>query len=134
MFLVIKGVQQVAAERRRNSNLSDFFTNAIFRDIVISTSATLGLYIIVSVIHVRVGPIYLLWLIEDARRLQMDPWHMVTSLVQYTLIAPSYINILNVYAVFFSSFFPHLSRTNPPPVDAPSSPMSSRSRTCFVVP
>jgi len=29
----------------------------------------------------------------------MDPWHMITSFVQYTLIAPSYINILNVYAV-----------------------------------
>lgn len=29
----------------------------------------------------------------------MDPWHMVTSFVQYTLLAPSYINILNVYAV-----------------------------------
>ena len=26
-------------------------------------------------------------------------WHMVTSFVQYTLLAPSYINILNVYAV-----------------------------------
>ena len=31
----------------------------------------------------------------------MDPWHMLTSFVQYTLLAPSYINILNVYAVSF---------------------------------
>ena len=69
MFLVIKGVQQVAAERHRNANLSDFFTNAIFRDIVVSILATLGLYIIASLIHVRVGPIYLLQLIEDARSL-----------------------------------------------------------------
>ena len=30
---------------------------------------------------------------------------MVTSFVQYTLLAPSYINILNVYAV--SDTFPH---------------------------
>lgn len=28
----------------------------------------------------------------------MDPWHLVTSFVQYLLIAPSYINVLNVYA------------------------------------
>ena len=35
----------------------------------------------------------------------MDPWHMVTSFVQYTLLAPSYINILNVYAV--SEMFAH---------------------------
>lgn len=32
----------------------------------------------------------------------MDPWHILTSLVQYTLLAPSYINILNVYAVSFT--------------------------------
>ena len=29
----------------------------------------------------------------------MDPWHMITSSIQYTLLVPSYINILNVYAV-----------------------------------
>jgi len=38
-----------------------------------------GLYFIASIIH-------------------FDPWHMFTSFVQYTLLAPSYINILNVYA------------------------------------
>ncbi|KAF8259401.1 chitin synthase-domain-containing protein [Lactarius quietus] len=80
VFLTIKGVQQVTAERKTGASLSDLFTNAIFRDIVISISATIGLYIVASLIH-------------------MDPWHMVTSFVQYTLIAPSYINILNVYAV-----------------------------------
>ena len=64
MFLTVKGVQQVAAERHRDPNLSDFH-NAIFRDIVVSISATLGLYIVASLIHVRVGPVYLLRLIED---------------------------------------------------------------------
>jgi hypothetical protein len=29
---------------------------------------------------------------------------MITSFIQYTLIAPSYINILNVYAVRFLAF------------------------------
>ncbi|KAH9073609.1 hypothetical protein EDB83DRAFT_2516503 [Lactarius deliciosus] len=29
---------------------------------------------------------------------QLEPWHMITSFVQYTLLTPSYINILNVYA------------------------------------
>ena len=30
--------------------------------------------------------------------LYADPWHMITSFPQYMLIAPSFINILNVYA------------------------------------
>lgn len=29
---------------------------------------------------------------------QFDPWHMVTSFLQYLLLAPGYINVLNVYA------------------------------------
>jgi chitin synthase len=32
-------------------------------------------------------------------RPQFEPWHMITSFVQYLLMAPSYINVLNVYAV-----------------------------------
>lgn len=28
----------------------------------------------------------------------LDPWHMVTSFIQYLLLTPTYINILNVYA------------------------------------
>lgn len=27
-----------------------------------------------------------------------DPWHMVTSMVQYMLLSPTYTNVLNVYA------------------------------------
>jgi len=30
--------------------------------------------------------------------LYRDPWHMFTSLIQYLLVAPSFTNILNVYA------------------------------------
>ena len=56
VFLTIKGVQQVAEERHSGATFSDLFTNAIFRDIVISISATVGLYIIASLIHVRVCP------------------------------------------------------------------------------
>ncbi|KAI0250489.1 glycosyltransferase family 2 protein [Lactifluus subvellereus] len=79
VFLSIKGVQQVAAAEHRGAKFNDLFSNAIFRDIVISLVATVGLYLIASIIH-------------------FDPWHMITSFVQYTLLAPSYINILNVYA------------------------------------
>ena len=35
--------------------------------------------------------------------IQFEPWHMITSFIQYLLMAPSYINVLNVYAVSFPS-------------------------------
>lgn len=46
---------------------------------MLSILATFGIYVLASLIH-------------------YDPWHMVTSLVQYLLIAPSYISVMNVYA------------------------------------
>jgi len=57
-FLSVKGVQQVAAARHRGAQFSDLFTNTIFRDIVISISATVGLYVIASVIHVRPSSVF----------------------------------------------------------------------------
>ena len=50
-----------------------------FRDMVIATSSTYGLYVIASF-------------------LALDPWHCVTSMVQYLILVPTYINIFNVYA------------------------------------
>jgi hypothetical protein len=52
-YLAVKGVEQVAAAEHRGATYSDLFTNAIFRDIVLSFTATLGLYVVASVIHVR---------------------------------------------------------------------------------
>ncbi|KAH9165578.1 hypothetical protein EDB89DRAFT_2233306 [Lactarius sanguifluus] len=80
IFLAVKGMQQVVAAKNCGVTFSDLFTNAIFRDIVKSISASVGLYAVASIIH-------------------LDPRYMITSFVQYTLLAPSYINILNVYAV-----------------------------------
>jgi chitin synthase len=42
----------VAAEEHRGIKVGDLYTNAIFRDIVISLSATVGLYVLASIIHV----------------------------------------------------------------------------------
>jgi hypothetical protein len=39
---------------------------------------------------------YAMWLIVSI--IFLDPWHMVTSFIQYLLLTPTYINILNVYA------------------------------------
>ncbi|KIP07919.1 glycosyltransferase family 2 protein [Phlebiopsis gigantea 11061_1 CR5-6] len=78
-FLAFKGIDNIV-HSDGPLTVSDLFTNSIFRNIVISLLATLGLYIIASLVF-------------------FEPWHMITSFIQYLLMAPSYINVLNVYAV-----------------------------------
>lgn len=46
---------------------------------MLALASTFGAYIVASLLY-------------------LDPWHLVTSFVQYLLMATSYINILNVYA------------------------------------
>ena len=50
-----------------------------FRDLVIAGSTTYGFYILASLIH-------------------FDPWHLVTSIAQYLLLMPTYINIFMIYS------------------------------------
>lgn len=78
-ILAFKGVDNISKVEGRPLTIGDVFTNSIFRNIVISLLATLGLYIIASLLF-------------------FEPWHMITSFIQYLLMAPSYINVLNVYA------------------------------------
>jgi len=47
------------------------------------------------IIHAMLST-YVLWFL--ASFLFFDPWHMFTCLIQYLLMTPTYINILNVYA------------------------------------
>ena len=98
-FLAFKGVDNAVHNLAEGAPLtaSDLFSNPIFRNIVISLLATLGLYILASLIFVR-------RLNRLANRYltgvsQFEPWHMITSFIQYLLMAPSYIAVLNVYAV-----------------------------------
>ena len=51
-LLAFKGIEAIAAEKGGKLNISDAFTNSIFRNIVLSLLATLGLYVIASVIFV----------------------------------------------------------------------------------
>ncbi|GAA5991239.1 hypothetical protein JCM11641_004030 [Rhodosporidiobolus odoratus] len=51
----------------------------IMAQIVISLASTYGVYVLSSV-------------------LALDPWHLITSMAQYMLMAPVYINVLNIYA------------------------------------
>lgn len=50
-----------------------------FRNVIVAVCSTYVLYFLASFMF-------------------FDPWHMFTSFVQYTFMAPSFINILNVYA------------------------------------
>jgi chitin synthase len=56
-LLAIKGIENVASKVQQNTgrplNISDIFTNPIFRNIVLSILATLGLYVLSSLIFVR---------------------------------------------------------------------------------
>lgn len=60
-------------------SIDQLFKNKVFYTLIISVMSTYGLWIIASL-------------------LMFDPWHMVTSLVQYMLLTPSFTNVLNVYA------------------------------------
>ncbi|KAI9891522.1 MAG: Chitin synthase, class 1 [Vezdaea aestivalis] len=59
--------------------ITDLFKNKLFFTLMVSMLSTYVLYVVVSCLF-------------------MDPWHMVTSFVQYLLLTPTYINVLNVYA------------------------------------
>jgi chitin synthase len=57
----------------------DIIKTPIFYTLIISLCATYVLWFVVSFLF-------------------FDPWHMFTSFIQYLLLTPTYINILNVYA------------------------------------
>ncbi|WWC68306.1 uncharacterized protein I206_102230 [Kwoniella pini CBS 10737] len=77
IYLAVRGIQSITADGTITAD--DVFGNKIFRNIVVSLAATYGLYIVSSL-------------------LALEPWHMLTSFLQYLLLAPSYVNVLNVYA------------------------------------
>lgn len=58
---------------------STLLTDGSFRDILIAVGATYAIYLAASLLF-------------------LDPWHMISSCVQYVLMTPSYINILNTFA------------------------------------
>lgn len=60
-------------------NVTDLFKNQVFYTLIVSVMSTYGIWLIASL-------------------LMFDPWHMITSLVQYMLLTPTFTNILNVYA------------------------------------
>jgi len=96
LVLAFKGLNELIQDHQGSLTLGDFFTKAIFRNVVLSLAATLGLYVFASLIFVSPALFTKLFSPDNT---QFEPWHLITSFAQYTLMAPSYINVLNVYAV-----------------------------------
>ncbi|KAI9755285.1 MAG: vesicle formation at the endoplasmic reticulum [Chaenotheca gracillima] len=77
IFITVKSIQtEVATD---GFKITDIFKNQLFFTLIVSLLST-----------------YILWFVVSF--LFFDPWHMFTSFVQYLLLTPTYINILNVYA------------------------------------
>ncbi|KAG5653680.1 hypothetical protein H0H81_011432 [Sphagnurus paluster] len=76
MMYMMAASLTVAWQGLANATGSDRATS---RDIIISLISSLGLYVFSSIIA-------------------LDPWHILSSFIQYLLISPSYISVLNVYA------------------------------------
>ena len=52
LLLAFKGLDILVKEHKGSLSLGDFFSNAIFRNIVLSLAATLGIYVFASLIFV----------------------------------------------------------------------------------
>lgn len=77
ILLAVKAI--LAIEHSTGFTVKLFFANAQFRDLVVATSSTYVLYFLASFMY-------------------LEPWHMFTSFMQYLLLSPAYVNVLNIYA------------------------------------
>ncbi|KAI1394355.1 chitin synthase I [Hypoxylon trugodes] len=76
VFITVVAVQEEVA---KGFQVSDIFKNKLFYSLIVSMLSTYGLWLIASL-------------------MMFDPWHMITSFIQYLLLTPTYVNVLNVYA------------------------------------
>jgi hypothetical protein len=76
IFVTVKSVQ---SEAKKGFHIADLIQNKVFSTLILSMLSTYVLWFVVSFLF-------------------FDPWHMFTSFIQYLLLTPTYINILNVYA------------------------------------
>lgn len=77
IYLTVKSVQ---SEIRDGFKIADLLQNKTFSTLILSMLSTYVLWFVVSFLF-------------------FDAWHMFTSFLQYLLLTPTYINILNVYAL-----------------------------------
>ncbi|CAL5866318.1 chitin synthase I [Penicillium psychrofluorescens] len=78
VFVTVRSVQEDLKENP-HFDISEIFRNKTFFSIVVS-----------------IGSTYLMWFVASV--VFLDPWHMFTCFIQYILLTPTYINVLNIYA------------------------------------
>ena len=79
VFVVVKSIQQTVDSAHGHFTAQVLFSNKEFNTLIVSLFSTYLLYFTMSFLF-------------------LDPWHMFTSFIQYMMLTPMYINILNVYA------------------------------------
>ena len=99
VFITVRSIQEETATADHKFTASDIYNNQLFFTLVVSLASTYVLYFVISFLF-------------------FDPWHMFTSVrsyasnpfvfsaasnnfpkfIQYLLLTPTYVNILNVYA------------------------------------
>lgn len=77
VFITVRSIQIETADHAFKP--SDLFKNQLFFTLIVSLLSTYVLWFVISFLF-------------------FDPWHLFTSFIQYLLLTPTYINILNVYA------------------------------------
>lgn len=78
IFIAVKAIMKDVNDENGFSP-EDLAKNKVFYTLIISVLATYGVWAISSII-------------------MFDPWHIITCMVQYVLLTPTYVNVLNVYA------------------------------------
>ncbi|KAG0228774.1 Chitin synthase, class 1 [Mortierella sp. GBA43] len=76
-WLTYLGISSALASGK--TSLAAVFKDPTFSNVILSVGSTYGLYLFASVLY-------------------LEPWHMITSFVQYLCMVPSYVNVLNIYA------------------------------------
>lgn len=77
IFISVNAIQTDLA--KDGFTINDLFQNTVFYTLIVSVMSTYGIWLIASL-------------------LMFDPWHMITSLIQYMMLTPTFTNVLNVYA------------------------------------
>lgn len=77
VFITVKSIQ--IETKDKTFEVADLFKNQLFFTLIVSLASTYVLWFVISFLF-------------------FDPWHLFTSFIQYLLLTPTYINILNVYA------------------------------------
>ena len=79
VFLSIKSIEEIIKQNRTSFSWILLVKETQFRNLLIAISSTYALYLIGFILF-------------------LQPIHMFTSFVQYLLLSPAYVNVLNIYA------------------------------------